>query len=174
MIWPFTARPKFDASNYIIKTSDEMDTLEVRRTALIYDFWDIRRNCMFHAKLNYRMSLVLLFFSVGSSSVSGVLSLLKFDPTVTGLIAFGPTIVALFAAAFRFQDKANWFYRRKDVIDSLYGKFSFEGPAPTASNTAQALAHVDAISREWREMNQKMSREWEEAFKVDFLQRSPN
>jgi hypothetical protein len=114
------------------------------------------------AKRSYLLALGLLFTAVGSSAVAGVLGLLEQDARLVGAIALLPGFATLLATTFKFQEKANWYYLRRDHIYDLYNRFAYTGPPETEEHAADSLKHIEAISNDWTSINYSLADKWKD------------
>ncbi|HXW23164.1 MAG TPA: hypothetical protein VEK73_00335 [Xanthobacteraceae bacterium] len=120
------------------------------------------------AKRSYISGLGLLFISVAASASGGLLGLLHHDSQVVGVIALLPGFATLFASTFKFQDKANWYYTRKDHLYDLHNLLFFSGPADTEQDAPAGLKHIEALAEHWNKINHSLSETWRAELNIDW------
>lgn len=113
------------------------------------------------ARLNYLTALALRFAIVISSIVAGIGGLALDQPKLFAIVAFLPAALATFTTSLKFQDRANWHYRKKDALNGLRNSLKFELPNPPTQESVAAIAR--ALTR----LNKTMSDEWESLFGLD-------
>jgi hypothetical protein len=127
-----------------------------------------RDRTTYRAKRSYVLGLALLFAAVGSSAVSGMLGLLQVDSRLVGAIALLPGFATLLATTFKFQEKANWYYTRRDHLYDLYNRFAYTGPPETEEHSAAALKHIEAIANDWTNINYSLAEKWKTDLQIDW------
>jgi hypothetical protein len=119
------------------------------------------------AKRSYVAGLSLIFVSVGASALAGVLGLLKFPSETVGAIAFLSGFATLLGTTFKFLEKANWYYLRKDRLYELYNRFAYAGPPDNDENAPAALMYIEAISNDWSKMNSALADTWKSELQMN-------
>jgi hypothetical protein len=106
---------------------------------------------------NYRAAYTLSIVTVISSAAAGILGLgFAVDKRIVALIALIPAIAVTVANQFKWQDKANWHYRKHDAAKALLRRINYELPAhPTEAQLAE-------LSRGYSVTEAEMSESWEE------------
>ena len=79
---------------------------------------------------------------------------------VVSFLALVPGFLALFPATLKFQEKANWHYRKADGIDALIIRLNYLGTPDGAD------AHRREIAAAYAEMIVEAGRDWERSIIV--------
>jgi hypothetical protein len=120
-----------------------------------------------HAKRGYIANLTLLFISVGASATATVLGLFKWPSDIIGSIAMLSGFATLLATTFKFQDKADWYYDRKNQLYSLYNRLSFTGPLETDIDALALSKHIESIASDWSNLNFMFEGRWKKELSVN-------
>lgn len=132
-----------------------------RREMLAADLSKMISHYQSLGKSNYFTAYCISLISVGASLIAGIGGLSLKSPLLFAFVAFIPAAVAIIAASFKLQDRANWHYRKKDALNGLRNSLLFELPDPP---TCESIA---IISRQLTDLNVTMSRDWEQSFGWD-------
>lgn len=114
------------------------------------------------ARRNYVSGLTLVFLSVGASAAAGIMNLFNVRSEIVTTTAFLSGFATLLATTFRFQEKANWYYARKDKLYELYNRLEFQGPPDTDQDATLALKYVEDIANEWIKANYALAEHWKD------------
>jgi hypothetical protein len=115
------------------------------------------------ARRNYGFALLLMTLTLAASAVAGVGGLFfGLSGQITGGLALLPGILALVATVLKPQDRANWHYRKKDDLNALRRRLTYELPeSPSPDNVA-------AISSAWSDLDKGFNEEWEKNFALNW------
>lgn len=113
------------------------------------------------ARLNYLTAFGLRFAIVISSIVAGIGGLALDQPKLFAIVAFLPAALATFTTNLKFQDRANWHYRKKDSLNGLRNSLRFQLPDPPTRESVADIA--EALTA----LNKGMSEEWESLFGLE-------
>ncbi|MEZ5786080.1 MAG: hypothetical protein R3D62_06325 [Xanthobacteraceae bacterium] len=116
----------------------------------------------FLATRSYVLGLALVFLSVGASAAAGIMNLFEFQSKIVTTTAFLSGFATLLATTFKLQEKAGWYYARKDKLYELYNRLEFQGPPETEQNAPQALKHIEDIANEWIKANYALAEGWKD------------
>jgi hypothetical protein len=99
---------------------------------------------------NYRAAYILVIVTVVSSAAAGILGLGFTDDTkLIALLAFIPGIAVIVSNQFKWQDKANWHYRKHDAAKAMLRRLDYELPSnPTEAQLAQLATGYSVIEAE--------------------------
>jgi hypothetical protein len=106
-------------------------------------------------KRHYFATVALGMAAAGSSILAGILAFLKADSTLVGIFALIPAMATILISSLKLQEKANWYYKKKDALLGLYNALHFELPHPP---TVEAITE---LSRKWTELNSTMQGDWD-------------
>ena len=73
----------------------------------------------------------------------------------------------LLATTFKFQEKANWYYDRKDQLYALYNRLSFTGPLETDTEALDLLKHLEGIASDWSNLNFVLESRWKKQLSIN-------
>ena len=107
------------------------------------------------ATRNYFFTFGLALLATGASIAASILAFLQFSAAIVGVLALIPAMAGILLSRLKFQQRANWYYRKKGALLALYNELHFELPDPPTS------AAIASISKKWRQLNQEMEAAWE-------------
>jgi hypothetical protein len=115
-----------------------------------------------HARWNYHSALTIRWFSAAAGLVAGFLGLTNVvSSAVVGGIAAAAGILLAFGRDLKFQEKANWHYRRAEGTAAFQSRLEYQLPeSPTVDNIAAVAAAYDRFSGD-------MTKEWEDRLAAD-------
>jgi len=144
--------------NFEMDVNQEVDR---RKAALIEDLRDDIRFNQNWGRFYRFSSGTLLFFALLGSALAGILGLLGVIPAQwVGGIALVPTFLFGFARAFRAEEKASWYYRKKNRLADLLDQLIYQQPVnPT-------LEQIAAINKKKHNLNLVMQQEWDEKLRL--------
>lgn len=118
------------------------------------------------AKRNYFFTFSLALLATIASILAGILAFLQFTGVWVGVLALIPAASAILLSRLKLQERANWYYRKKDGLLGLYNELHYELPDPP---TSVALAE---LSKKWTALNLERATPWGTslAFVADELQ----
>jgi hypothetical protein len=140
---------------------DDTSILDRRQSILLEEIVTDEKRYLRFARSNYFSAQGLLCASLVAGSLAALLGIVpalsegieKWQLGVVSALSVGFTA---FSRQLRFQQKANWHYRKVDGLRALRRRLQFELPAsPTADNIA-------AVSNSLSAMDIQMSKEWED------------
>jgi hypothetical protein len=107
------------------------------------------------ATRNYFTTFALALLATGASIAASILAFLQASAALVGVLALIPAMAGILMNRLKFQQRANWYYRKKEALLELYNQLHFELPDPPTS------AAIAAISKKWTRLNGEMSGAWE-------------
>jgi hypothetical protein len=112
-------------------------------------------------------ALTIRWLSAAAGLVAGFFGLTNFASSATvGGIAAAAGILLAFGRDLKFQQKANWHYRRAEGIARFQNRLEYQVPEfPHVDNIAKVAADYDRFS-------ETMTKEWEENVAFDDTPRS--
>jgi len=140
---------------------DDQKEALLRREKLEQDLALEVRACLKRGRFNYFTSYLLRLVMVLSSVTAGLLGFAGGDAQFLGGVALIPALIAFLSSNMKFQDKANWHYRKAEAFNGLRDELLYEVPCPIS------CAAVAAISNRKRECSDKMNFEWESSFSME-------
>jgi hypothetical protein len=149
------------------QSNSVLETVIARKRLMNEHLTKALRRTGYLAKRSYVAGLSLLFVSVGASALAGVLGLLKFPSETVGAIAFLSGFATLLGTTFKFLEKANWYYTRKDRLYELYNRFAYGGPPDNDENAPAALMYIETISNDWNKMNSVLAENWKSDLQIN-------
>ena len=116
---------------------------------------------------NYRAAYTLAIIAVLSSAAAGILGLgFSVDHRLVALLALVPAIAVTVSSQFKWQDRANWHYRKHLVAKAQLRQLDYEILNPTAAQLAELSKGYTATEAElndtWED-NLRLQVEAEEA-----------
>ncbi|KTE45022.1 hypothetical protein ATE62_02850 [Sphingopyxis sp. HIX] len=112
---------------------------------------------------NYSFAFFFVVVATISSVASSILAFLKFDSILVGAIALVPALCTIVLNQLKFQERANWFYRKRDQLYAIANELHFELPDPPQS------PHIAELSRRWSALNIAMSENWEKQLSLGVI-----
>ena len=111
---------------------------------------------------NYRAAYVLTIVAVICSAAAGILGLgWDIDQRIVALLALVPAIAVTVSSQFKWQDKANWHYRKHVEARAMLRRIDYELPAfPTEAQLADL---VRGYSLKEKELNDS----WEQDLRFE-------
>lgn len=128
--------------------------IEMRRQRMADDLDKAIARLTRAARRAYYATFTLAIVGIGASILAGILSFVKADAVVVGILALIPAMTAILLGRLKLQERASWFYGKREALYTLYNNLHFELPDPV---TAESLAE---ISRTWSEINLEREKEW--------------
>jgi hypothetical protein len=116
---------------------------------------------------NYYSALTIRWLSAAAGLVAGFFGLTNFaSSAVVGGIAAAAGILLAFGRDLKFQQKANWHYRRAEGTARFQNRLEFQLPE---------FPHVDnvkEVAADYARFSQDMTKEWEDHVAFDDTPRS--
>jgi len=130
------------------------DEIEARRRRMASDLEAAIKVHGGGGQRHYYATVGLGLAAAVSSFIAGILAFAEADKTLVGICALVPAAATVLIGALKLQEKANWYYRKKDELLALNNALQFELPNPP---TAEAIR---AISTKWSALNKAMQGDW--------------
>lgn len=100
----------------------------------------------------------LSFATVTTGVLASIAGIANAPGQIVGAVAFCPVLFATILMNIKFQDKANWYFKKKNALAALRRELLFELPG-IAENES-----VRMISKKWTELEIRMDEQWEKEF----------
>jgi hypothetical protein len=110
---------------------------------------------------NYRAAYGLTIVTVLSSAAAGILGLgFEVDDRIVALLALIPAIAVSVSSQFKWQDKANWHYRKHQAAKAQLRRLDYDLPTNTAAQLAELAQGYSVIEAE-------LTASWEDNLKFE-------
>jgi hypothetical protein len=106
----------------------------------------------------YKISIWLSRLTATTGILASTIGMLGAPGKIVGIIALLPVVLSTIAINLKFQDKANWYYRKKNALSAFRRELMYQLPENHASDI------VSEISKKWTELDNKMDKQWEKEF----------
>ena len=145
----------------------EITEVQRRQRSLALDLKNDYNKYIRLGRWNYYSALTIRWLSAAAGLVAGFFGLTNFASSATvGGIAATAGILLAFGRDLKFQQKANWHYRRAEGIARFQNRLEYQVPEfPHVDNIAKVAADYDRFS-------ETMTKEWEENVAFDDTPRS--
>jgi hypothetical protein len=101
---------------------------------------------------NYRAAYIRAIIAVFSSAAAGILGLgFPVDHRLVALLALVPAIAVTVSSQFKWQQRANWHYRKHLVAKAQLRQLDYEILTPTAAQLAELSKGYSTIEAELNE-----------------------
>jgi hypothetical protein len=129
--------------------------VELRRTRLAADLDKALKVHGAAGKRHYFSTVGLVMLAAASSIIAGALAFVEADHVIVGILALVPAAATILINSLKLQEKANWYYRKKNELLALYNHLHFELPDPVTSPA------ISEVSRRWSALNRSMQGDWD-------------
>jgi hypothetical protein len=138
-----------------IPTAETKDVVRRRLDMLMADLAEALARNTRRARANYLASIFFVWGALLASclaAVAGVFELMS--SKLVGSLALIPGIVSVFPTQLKFQERAHWHFRKKDLLQGIMNEARFGLPDPPS------LGDIKHLAEKFTTLNLQMGAEW--------------
>ena len=137
-------------------------TVQERQDRLALKFRADHRKYSSLGRLNYYCALAIRWLASAAGLLAGALGLTnKASAATVGAIAGAAGLLLAFGRDLKFQQKANWHYRRAEGALRFGNRLEFELALPPS------VDDIANLSREYNQFSEDMTELWERGLALD-------